>query len=99
MNTQSGRNHTAGKVIKLLHLVLSTYTTQNVPDRLKLPAVVLVGIEVGRDDHAVAELAARQRLLSLLAVQYRIELHKHLKKKLSAKRTYYSHQTGNKTVY
>ena len=46
---------------------------------LKLTPVVLVHVVVGRDDHAVGELASSQRLLCLLAVYHRVELHVNLK--------------------
>lgn len=35
---------------------------------LELSTVVLVGVEVGRHDHTVAELASSQALLRLLAI-------------------------------
>lgn len=47
---------------------------------LELPPVVLVRIEVGCDNNAVAELASGQALLRLLAVDDRVELDKGLRR-------------------
>lgn len=40
--------------------------------------MILIWIEVRRDDHTVAKLAPSKRLLRLLAVDDRVELDKHL---------------------
>lgn len=48
---------------------------------LKLSAMVFVGVEIGGDDDAVAELSARQSLLGFLAICNTVELYKHLKNK------------------
>lgn len=45
---------------------------------LEFSAMVFLGVEVGCDDDAVAELAAGEGLLSPLAIRHRVELHKHL---------------------
>jgi hypothetical protein len=45
---------------------------------LELASMIAVGVEVGCHDHAIAELASSERLLRVLTIQNRIELHKYL---------------------
>lgn len=45
---------------------------------LKLATVIVVGIEVGCDDHTVAKLSSGERLLRMLAIQNGIEFNKNL---------------------
>lgn len=40
--------------------------------------MILVGVEVGRDDHAVAELAPSQCLLGFLAIRDAVKLDEYL---------------------
>jgi len=46
--------------------------------RLEFSPVVLVRIEIRCNHNSVVELPARERLLRLLTIQYRVEFNEHL---------------------